>query len=153
MSYEENTNYFSYQGVIGRKNYVINMFVVVGLYIALTMINFDFLNNFISYKLIFSILAFTIQMLKFVLIFSAISLIYRRFTDITLGKSYNFNLNARRIFVLFYVFPVLYFLCIKYFLDIIPFLIVILDNILYFVILPLSLIITVVIAFIKSCKK
>ena len=132
---ESNNDFFSYQGTISRKNYIINMLILSAIYIGLSFIHFENFSDFIRYKILLTILIFMADLLKFVVLFSALSVIYRRIADFSVYKSYTFNLIMRRLFVFLYVLPVLYIFCIRYFLDIMPFLINILDIIIFFIVL------------------
>ncbi len=147
---ESNNDFFSYQGSISRKNYIINMLILSAIYIGLSFIHFENFSDFIRYKILLTILIFMADLLKFVVLLSALSVIYRRIADFSVYKSYKFNLIMRRVFVFLYVLPVLYIFCIRYFLDIMPFLINILDIIVFFIVLPIAFISSVVFCFIKS---
>ena len=147
---ESNNDFFSYQGTISRKNYIINMLILSAIYIGLSFIHFENFSDFIRYKILLTILIFMADLLKFVVLFSALSVIYRRIADFSVYKSYTFNLIMRRLFVFLYVLPVLYIFCIRYFLDIMPFLINILDIIIFFIVLPIAFISSVILCFIKS---
>lgn len=147
---ESNNDFFSYQGTISRKNYIINMLILSAIYIGLSFIHFENFSDFIRYKILLTILIFMADLLKFVVLLSALSVIYRRIADFSVYKSYKFNLIMRRLFVFLYVLPVLYIFCIRYFLDIMPFLINILDIIVFFIVLPIAFISSVVFCFIKS---
>ena len=87
MSKESNNNFFSYQGTINRKNYIIDTIIIIFLYGLLSLVKFENFKPFISFELIYSILLFVVGMFKFVLIFSFLSLVYRRIADFSAGKS------------------------------------------------------------------
>ena len=145
-----NNDFFSYNGVIGRKNYTINMLILFGLYIALNFVKFETFTQFTNVKFILPVLIFMVSLFKFVILMSSLSVIYRRIADISAFRSYNFNLSTKRIFVLLYVFPVLYLFCIRYFLDIMPFLITTLDFTVLYILFPLGLIGIILFCFIKA---
>ena len=118
MEYKEyNNNYFSWQGVINRKNYIINMFMLIAIFILTSLVPFQNFERYINFKFIYSTLIFSVNFFKFIIIMSALSVIYRRIADFSSGKSYKFKMNMIRIFAVFYVFPLLYFYCIRYFLN------------------------------------
>lgn len=145
-----NNDFFSYQGTIGRKNYIINTLILVALYIGISLINFERFEEFFTFKLLYSILIFIVGLFKFIIIMSVVSIIYRRISDISYSKSLTFDTVMKRIFVILYVFPLLYFLCIRYFIDIIPIALNILDFVTLFILLPLSTIFAIIISFIKG---
>lgn len=147
---ESNKEFFSYQGTINRKDYIINMLILIALYTGISFINFESFAPYISYKILLNILIFMASLFKFVILFSGLSVIFRRIADFSLYKSYKFNLTMKRIFVFLYVLPVLYLFCIRYFLDITPALANILDIIVIFVIIPLACITSVIFCFIKG---
>ncbi len=147
---ESNNDFFSYQGTINRKDYIINMLILSAIFIGLHFIHFENFADFINYKFLLQVLIFMKNLLEFVILFSALSVIYRRIADFSLYKSYKFNLIMKRIFVLLYVLPVLYLFCIRYFLDIMPFLANILDTLVIFVIIPIAFITSIIFSFIKS---
>ncbi len=145
-----NNDFLSYQGTISRKNYAINMLILAALYIVISLVRFDVLLQFITFKFLYWILMFMVGLVKFVILMSALSVVYRRFADISKFKTYNFNINMKRLFVFLFVLPVLYLFCIRYFLDFMPFLINILDLVTFFVLMPLGLITALVLCFIKG---
>ncbi len=151
MAYKEyNNDFFSYQGSISRKNYFINMLILAALYIGLYFVKFENFEPYIPYKMIFSILIFMVSLFKFVILMSGLSVIYRRIADFSTGKTYNFNLLMKRLFIFLFVFPILYLFCIRYFIDIIPVLTNILDLITIFILIPAGIIAAVVFCFIKG---
>lgn len=151
MDYKENNNdFFSYNGTINRKNYIINLFILVALYITIYFVRFENFVQFTNQKYLLYILLFFVSLFKFVIVISAISVVYRRITDISFSKTKQFKLSAKRIFTVLYVFPLLHLYCIRYFLDIIPPLVAFLDSLIFFVILPLATIVAIVLCFIKG---
>ncbi len=150
MSTEDNNNYFSYQGRIKRKNYAINMGILTALFLVLSFIRFENLSQFITYKALYTILIFMVNLLKFVIIMSMISIVYRRFEDISYNKSYEFKQNMRRLYIFIFVLPIIYIFCIRYFIDIIPLIQNILDLAASLVFIPLEIITSLIITFIKG---
>lgn len=150
MNEQDNNDFFSYNGTINRRNYAINMFILVALYVVIYFVNFENFVLFTSQKYLLHILMFFVNLFKFVIVISAISVIYRRFADICTKKTEKFKLTTKRIFTLLYVIPILHLYCIRYFLDVIPPLVSILDMITFFILLPLALITAIVLCFIKG---
>lgn len=152
MSYNEtNTDFFSYTGTINRKNYAINMVILIALFTAASFIRAENFFEYTNKTFLLPILMFMISMFKFVLIFSALSVIYRRFSDISENKSERFKQNAKKIFVSIYIMPILYFLCIRYFFDLLPAVLInITDLIFVFVAIPLVILCTLTVTFIKG---
>lgn len=150
MSYfESNNDFFGYTGTINRKNYAINMTILVLLLIGLSFLNLQSFNDFIPIKFLLSILSFLVSFAQFVIFFSILSLVYRRLADICKSKSYKTAEIIRKLFILLFALPVIYVICIRMFLPNIPFLTNILDVSVYFILLPLCLIASIVISFIK----
>ncbi len=114
---EYNNDYFSYEGVISRKNYTINMLILIVLLISLSLIRFDTIKQFVTYNFLYETLIFIVNFFKFVIVMSMLSVIYRRIADFSENKSIKFNLIMKRIFILLFVFPLLYFYCIIYFFN------------------------------------
>lgn len=145
-----NNDFFSYNGVIGRKNYIINMLILTGLYFGLFFIRFETFTQYTNIKFLLPVLIFMVSLLRFVILMSALSVVYRRIADISAFRSYNFNLAMKRIFVLLFVFPVLYLFCIRYLLDIVPFIVNTLDFTVFFILLPLSILSSFIFCFIRA---
>ena len=151
MTYKNyNNDFFAWNGSISRKNYAINSFIVLALYICLSFVNFQAFEQFITFKFLYTAIIFMAEILKLVLIMSFLSLVFRRISDFAGTKPYNFQLTMKRLFVFFYVVPTLYLLCIRSFFDFIPFIINIMDIITFFVLIPCALISAIIIAFIKG---
>ncbi|MCD7780693.1 MAG: hypothetical protein LUH05_08505 [Candidatus Gastranaerophilales bacterium] len=148
--HESNNDFFSYNGTISRKNYLINMLILIALYVGCSFIRFENFEPFIPVKFLFSVLLFMVGLFKFVILMSALSVIYRRIADFSRSKSYNFIINMKRIFVFIFIFPVLYLFCLRYFFDIIPFIINILDTFVISVLIPLAFIASIIFCFIKG---
>ena len=147
---EYNNEFFSYNGYINRKNYAINMLILLALYIATSLVNFKSFTQFTSYKFLQDILLFFVDFFKFVVMISTLSVIYRRIADISKKHSENFFENAKKVFALIFVFPILYIYCLQYFLDIIPVLTVFLNQVTIFVLTPLGIILAIILSFIKG---
>lgn len=141
---ESNSNYLSFEGIINRKDYTINMLILLGIFIGVNLINFNYLQTFFRYEFLYTIFVFIVEMLKFIVMIAIISTIYRRISDFT-----DFNDNWKKIFFIFYFFPFLY-LNWGNLLNFIPFLIKVLDIVTLFIILPVAFISSIVFAFIKS---
>ena len=79
MAYNESNNsFYSWEGTINRKDYVINMLILIALFFALNLVRFDILAQ---NKILYTILMFIIGFLKFIFIMSVLSVIYRRIAD------------------------------------------------------------------------
>lgn len=141
---ESNSSYLSFEGIINRKDYTINMLILLGIFIGVNLINFNYLQTFFRYEFLYTIFVFIVEMLKFIVMIAIISTVYRRISDFT-----DFNDNWKRIFFIFYFFPFLY-LNWGNLLNFIPFLIKVLDIVTLFIILPVAFISSIVFAFIKS---
>ncbi|MBQ9246780.1 hypothetical protein IJ182_11010 [bacterium] len=143
---ESNNSFFSWEGTIGRKDYAINMFILVALFIGLSLINFDVIA---PEKITNSILLFIVGFLKFIIVMSVLSVIYRRIADFSIGRSYKFQKIAKSSFGIFIVFPILYLYIVFPFLMFMP----IIANCLAFISLILGvigIIVSIIICFIKS---
>lgn len=145
-----NTDFFSYNGEINRKDYAINMLILIGLFFALSLINPE---NFIinpSLKIIAIIMAFVISLTKFVICFSSLSLIYRRIKDITYNKSITTKNIFHKLFIFIYVVPILSFYIIAFlFADILPFLMGLM-LLLIKIAFPIMIIFAIIISFFKG---
>lgn len=147
---ESNNDFFSYQGTIGRKNYAINMLILLALVIGLSLIKVETFAPYITYNFLYLVLAFMISMLKFVAIMAMLSVVYRRIADFSTNKPESFKILMNRTFVVLFVFPILYDFCIRFFIDIIPTLQSILDLMTIFILYPLALIAAIIFGFIKN---
>lgn len=147
---ESNNDFFSYQGSISRKNYLINMLILILIVVGLSFIKLDSFEPFITYKFLYTALVFMVSMLRFVAIMAILSVIYRRITDFSTNRPASFKLLMNRTFAILFVFPILYDFCIRFFIDIIPALQNLLDIITIFVLYPLAFIAAVIFGFIKS---
>ncbi len=147
---EYNNEFFSYNGYINRKNYAINMLILLALYIATSMVNFKSFTQFTNYRFLQDILLFFVDFFKFVIMISALSVIYRRIADISKKHSENYFENAKKVFALLFVFPILYIFCLQYFLDIIPVLTIFLNKLTILVLIPLGLLVAFILSFIKG---
>ncbi len=145
-----NNDFFSYQGTINRKNYLINLFILFSVYLLLTFIRPDFFVKYTSFKFLLPILVFIISLLKFVIIMASLSVIYRRIADISQFKSFNLKVWLNRIFIFIFVLPVLYMFCFRYFIDIMPFIQTIADMFVIYIAMPIALICLIIFSFIKG---
>ena len=151
MSYNQSNNeFFSYQGTINRKDYIINILIVIALLIGISFVRFDSFAPYIKPEFLYSVLMFMVNLFQFVMLMSIISLVYRRIADFSISKSITFNTNIKKLFFLFFVFPVLYLFCLRFFIDIIPILRNVLDSLVIFILTPLGLISAMILAFIKG---
>lgn len=147
----ENNSFFGYYGVIGRKNYIINSLILIALFIALMFIDIPKLMQYSQITFLSYVLDFVIGCFKFVIVFSLISLAYRRISDISEGKSENFQINLKRVYGVLYIYPILAY-CFGPFLNFIPGL----NNALLWsivFIIPFTLLFSIVISFIKGSNK
>lgn len=142
-----NSEFFSWYGTISKKDYIINILIIFVLYILLSFINFSAFEPYIPFKFILTILFYVIELFKLILIMCVLSLVYRRIVGISELKSDKFKLNMNRFFITAYVFPTLYFLCIRYFLNFIPYFIQIMDIAVLFVLMPIAFIATIIFCF------
>ncbi len=148
MAYKEsNSAFFSWEGTINRKDYIINMLIMIVISVALPFINFEVL---VPQKILYGILMFLVQFLQFVLVFSMLSVIYRRIADFSSNYSVKRQEILRKSFIVIFVLPVVYFAILRYFLDFLQGFMGILDIIFLFVFAPVCLIISIVLAFIKG---
>lgn len=144
----ENYGFFGYEGVIGRKNYFINSAILVVLFILLCFINISKLQQYTQLTFLYYVLDFVIGFGKFFIVFSLISLIYRRLADITFSKSDKIKKTAKIIFSIFYIYPIIAY-CIGPLLDVIQGL----NTLLLYsiiIILPFALLMAFVLLFIKG---
>lgn len=147
---ESNSDFFSYNGTISRKDYAINLLIIVALYLILSFTKFENLLQYTKPELLVHIFVFMVNLFKFLLVMSSISIIFRRVVDITWNKSETFQTNSKKIFATLYVFPILHLFCLRYFLDVIPSLVSILDLITLYVLMPISVITSIILCFIKG---
>ncbi len=145
-----NNNFFGWEGYISRKNYTINILIATALYIVLSLVNFKAFEPFIPFKFLLTVLIFMAGLLKLVVIMCILSLVYRRIADFSITKPYQFQMNMKRIFVFLYVVPVLYILCVRYFFDFMPVLIQIADFLVFFLLMPLAFLFSIIFCFIKG---
>lgn len=147
---EYNNSFFSYDGYINRKNYAINMLILLALYISTSLVNFKSFTQFTDYNFLQDILLFLVDFFKFVVMISALSVIYRRIADVSKKRSKNFLENAKKAFAILFVFPILYIFCLQYFLDIVPILILILNLLTFFLLIPFGAIFAIILLFVKG---
>ncbi|HIS89568.1 TPA: hypothetical protein IAA87_09135 [Candidatus Avigastranaerophilus faecigallinarum] len=151
MSYQQsNKDFFSYQGTINRKDYTINMLIVIALSIGISLVRFDNFVPYIKPEFLYKILMFMVNLFQFVMLMSAISLIYRRIADFSILRSPKYIDYMKKTFFILFVFPILYLFCFRFFIDIVPFLQNIMDIFVIFFLAPLGVITAFLIAFIKG---
>ena len=145
-----NTDFFSYQGTINRKDYTINMLIVIAMLIGISLVRFDSFAPYIRPEFLYKVLMFMVNLFQFVMLMSAISLVYRRIADFSILKSTTFIVWMKKIFFILFVFPVLYLFCFRFFIDIIPIFQNFIDFFVIFILFPVSIIVSVILAFIKG---
>lgn len=151
MAYKDyNNDFFSYQGTISRKNYIINMLILIASFIGLTFVRFEIFQPYIKFELIYKTLIFMAEFLKFVILMSAISVVYRRIADFSYSKSNNYKENMKKLFAILFVFPFLYDFCIRYFIDFIPYIQYIFDIIVNIALIPIGIISLIIFSFKKG---
>lgn len=151
MTYKQSNNdFFSYQGTINRKDYAINMLIVIALLIGISLVRFDSFAPYIRPEFLYKVLMFMVNLFQFVMLMSAISLVYRRIADFSILKSTTFVAWMKKIFFILFVFPVLYLFCFRFFIDIIPILQNIIDILVIFLLAPIGLITMIILVFIKG---
>lgn len=147
---EYNNDFFGYNGCINRKNYIINMLILAAIAVISSFIDTEALFKYSSVKILIQVLNFAVSTVIFVVIFSCLSLVYRRITDITFLSSENVKNVAKKIFAVIFVLPAIYLLCIRYFIDEIPFISGILDLAVLFVLLPSAILCSLFIGIYKG---
>ena len=150
QSNEYNNDFLGYHGYINRKNYAINLLILFALFIATTLVNFDKLTQFTNYNFLKTVLSFVVDLFKFVIMISALSVVYRRIADISKKRSVEFFENLKKTYGIIFVFPIFYLYCFRYFLDIIPPLTTLLNILTIMVLIPLAIISTIILCFIKG---
>jgi uncharacterized membrane protein YhaH (DUF805 family) len=144
---EYNNNFFSWEGLIGQKDYAINMAILFVVVFLLQFINFKVL--FGEQNFLVGILDFLAQFLQFVFVISILSVVYRRINDFTVDRPLIYKKVYKVIFIALFLFPVLYFYIFAYFLDFIPILVKLLNIVCLFTAI-LGFIASVVFCFIKG---
>lgn len=143
---DENNDFLGFYGRINRKNYIINMFIVIAMLLCLNAVRFDFLSSYFTFEFFNTILDFVIRLLKFALLIALLSLIYRRISDFS-----SYNDKWKKIFFIVFFIPFFHLYFGYYFLSIIPPL-ANLFNALTLFLLPVAAICAVIFAFIKTKK-
>lgn len=146
---ESNNEFFSYNGTISRKNYVINLLILIGVLVGLNLIRFENFAPYIQIKFLYSAMIFMASFLEFVMLMSLLSVVYRRIADFSTSKSIKFQENMKKVFAIFFVFPAIYLYCIRYFIDFIPTIRSFLDIFTTFCLIPVGFIASIVFCFIK----
>lgn len=147
---EFNAAFFSYEGTINRKDYAINMLILISLFIGLSLIRPEAFVLHTSLKFLAIILSFLISMLKFVTGFSILSQIYRRNKDIAYNKSEKTRNILNKLFIFIYAVPIILYYSISIlFGGLLP-LIANLAPFIITIMFPIMLIYAIVIGFIKS---
>ena len=147
----QNNNFFGYEGTINRKNYIINMLIIITLCACLHFVDFSFYFSFTKLTFLYGIFEFLISLFKYVLMFCAISVIYRRMTDISFNSSSKTKSIVKKIFTFVYIVPLLlYFLGGIVFQQGLIMQFIILT--VFFFFLPISVITSFTLCFIKQLK-
>ena len=147
---EYNNDFLGYHGYINRKNYAINLLILFALFLATNLVNFEKLTQFTNYEFLKTVLSFVVDLFKFVIMMSALSVVYRRIADISKKHSVTFFEKLKKAYGFLFVFPVFYLYCFRYFLDIIPLLTGILNIFTIFILIPLAIVSTIILCFIKG---
>lgn len=144
MKDEYNNSFYGYNGYINRKNYAINLFILVALYVSTNLVNWNSFTQFTSHKFLSDVLLYIILCFQFIMVLCLLSVVYRRISDIIKNKAEKTKDNAKTLFIVLYVIPVLYFLALRQFINF-----YILDIFVLLLIL-ISIISSIVLCFIKS---
>ena len=145
-----NTAFFSYEGQINRKDYAINMLILIGLFIALSLIKPEVFVLHTSLKFLAVILSFAISLVRFVVSFSILSQIYRRINDITRKNSYKNDTIWHKFFIGIYIVPIILYFIIGFLIgNTIPIISSILDGYLL-IMMPLMIIYAIILGFVKG---
>lgn len=145
-----NNDFFGYTGFINRKNYIINMLILISIGVICKFINVEALFTYSSFKFLIHVLDFAVSMIIFVVSVACLSLVFRRLADITSESSENAKNSVKKLFSILYVFPFIYLLCIRYFIGDIPFISSVLDLSMLFFFLPSALLVSLIIAIYKG---
>ena len=150
MSKEYNNDFFGWRGSIARKNYIINLLILTALYFSISLFNFQVFEELVPYKFIYTILIYSAEILKIVIVMSIISLIYRRIEDFSASKSVNFRSVMRKLFIFLYFLPVLYIYAARPLLYLMPAFIQAADYAVFFGLIPAAFVCAVIFCFIKG---
>ncbi len=142
---ESNNDFYSFQGSINRKNYIINMLILIILCILVHFLNFDYLKTITKYELLYNTLIWIISFFKFILLISVLSVVYRRINDFS-----GFNNIMKYIFTIFYLYPFLLWFFRYQIIQFFPNFILNALIISFLIIIPFSIISSIIFAFIKS---
>lgn len=145
-NFDSNSAFLSWEGTINRKDYAINMLILIALFVALYFVNFDVLA---PQKILNTILLYLVSFLRFIILISLLSIVYRRINDFSTGRSFRFQNIMKYIFGIFFLFPVLYFYIFLFFISYIPFLSVFLNILAVYAVYG-AVIAAIVFCFIKS---
>lgn len=144
-----NTAFFSYEGQINRKDYAINMLILIGLFVALTLIKPEAFVLHTSLKFLAVILSFAISLVRFVVSFSILSQIYRRINDITRKKSFKNDTIWHKFFIGIYIIPIILYFIVGYLIGNIPIVSSLLNGYIL-IMMPLMAIYAFILCFIKG---
>ena len=117
MEKDYNNSFYGYNGYINRKNYAINLFILVALYVSALFVNWNSFFQYTPYKFLLNILLYLVFFFQFMIAISALSLVYRRLADITKNIQEEKQQLVKQFFAVIYVFPFLYLFCLKSFLN------------------------------------
>ena len=126
------------------------MLILLAIFVGINFIHWERFEQFITYKLLYTALVYTIQIIQFISLMAIISVIYRRIADFSKNKPNAFKKNMEKLFIILFVIPLLYTVCSGIFIDIIP---ITLTNIINFTIIfilfPIQMLVSIAFCFPK----
>lgn len=145
MNYQEyNNSFLGFTGKIDRKNYIINMVILVAIIVLTNMTNFNKFSQYFSSQAYTYFLLFFVGLLKFIVTVGILSVIYRRISDFS-----NFEKNMKKVFAIFFFIPFLYYEIGRDTLSVFPGIIPFCNLIISFLFIT-SCILSIIFAFLKS---
>lgn len=108
-----NNNFYGYSGYINRKNYTVNLFILVALYISIMLVNWNSFTQYTPYKFLSELLMHIAFCFQIIIVFCSLSVVYRRIADITKNKTENIKNGFKTLFIVLYVIPIIYFLGLR----------------------------------------
>lgn len=147
MNKEYNNNFLSYTGKIDRKNYAINMSILIVLACLLFYTDFSIIFKYSQISMLYEIFTFILGFAYVIIFGCVLSVVYRRVVDISENRSKKFKDIMTTLYAIFLCIPFAY-----YFLEgilNIP----LLSMIIYFGLYPLSLIFCIIIGFVKHKER
>lgn len=143
MNEKYNNNFLSYEGKIDRKNYAINMSIIIALACLLFYTDFSVIFRYSRIPLLYDVFTFMLGFASLIMFCCVLSIVYRRITDISDNRSEKFKKIMTTLYAIFLCIPFAY-----YFLEGIinsP----LINMIIYFGLYPLSLIFCIITGFVK----